>query len=248
MKYPRGTNGEKGFTLLELSFVITIFAIMASIVLFKFQNFGTKTSFENLSQDIALRIVQAQKAAISGLLNPNFAGTVNPPAYGMYFKTSSGTPATDPATHVFTYFTDIPLPGTAAGNKLYDAVGALPSVPDGTCPITPTAGLECISTTSVTSGEYVNQICYTSSSGDSAFTCDSTSGDSANITFIRPFPDATMMMCNTDSSSCRPAQQTYIELRSAVDSTLVSTIVVNSLGEVRVYNGAACDAAGQPCD
>ena len=228
---------EKGFTLIELTFVIAIFAIMASIVLFHFQDFGAKTSFDNLAQDIALDIVQAQKSAISGALNPNFAGTSNPPAYGMYFKTSSGSPDADPLTHQFTYFTDIPIPGTAAGDKIYD-------VPTAGCPNTPTVGNECISTTSITSGEYVYQICSTSVSG--AFSCDSTGAESANITFIRPFPDATIAICDS-SGSCNLASSVYIELHSDLDPTLAGTISVSSLGEVRVSSGSVCTIAGPSC-
>jgi prepilin-type N-terminal cleavage/methylation domain-containing protein len=92
------TGGERGFTLLEVAFVITIFAVMASVVLFRFKDFGAKTAFDNLSQDIALRIVQAQKSAISGALNPNFVGTGNPPAYGVYFKAGTGDAIADPMT------------------------------------------------------------------------------------------------------------------------------------------------------
>ena len=64
---------------------------MASIVLFRFKDFGAKTAFDNLTQDVALHIVQAQKSAISGILNPNFTDTNNPPSYGMFSKHRQGT-------------------------------------------------------------------------------------------------------------------------------------------------------------
>ena len=228
---------EKGFTLLEVTFVITIFAIMASIVLFRFKDFGTKTSFDNLTQDIALNIVQAQKSAISGALNPNFAGTSNPPAYGVYFKTSVDSPESDPATHEFTYFTDIPTGGAAFGNKIYD-------VPTSGCPSSPIVGNECISTTSITSGEYVYQICGIDTSG--VFNCDTSGSRSASITFIRPFPDATIALCDA-SGSCSISHSVYIELRSTINPSLVGTISVSSLGEVRVSGGPVCKIAGPAC-
>ncbi len=232
-------NGQKGFTLLEVSFVITIFAIMASIVLFRFKDFGAKTAFENLSQDIALRIVEAQKAGISGKLNPNFVSASAAPAYGVYFKTGSGSATTDPATHEFVYFTDIPVGGTIppVGDKIYN-------VPAGGCPSAPAVGNECMSTTAITSGEYVSGVCYKAFDGTTP--CDSASGTSANITFIRPFPDATIMMCMS-SGTCTPALTVYIELLSALDPSLASTIVVKSLGEVRVFPGRACEVSGAGC-
>jgi prepilin-type N-terminal cleavage/methylation domain-containing protein len=225
-------SNEKGFTILELTFVILIFAIMASIVLFDFRDFGTKASLDNLTQDIALRVVQAQKAALSGLLNPNFFGTVAP-TYGVYFE--SGT-ATDTGNHEFTYFTDIDAVG-AAGYRLYNA-------PPGGCPATPTVGNECVSVTSITTGEYVSNICYLSASTG---TVNCNTPGSAHITFTRPFPDATMKVCNTAGAcptSAADAQITYIEVTSGIDPTLKKTIVVTNLGEVRVYNGSACAASG----
>ncbi len=230
-------SSEKGFTLLEVAFVITIFAVMASIVLFRFKDFGVRTAFDNLSQDIALRIVEAQRSAISGALNPNFVGTSNPPAYGVYFRTGTGAAPTDPVTHEFTYFTDIPIPGTAFGDKRYNAPA------DGVCPGTPAVGNECISTTAITSGEYVQRICATFPAGYS--TCDDASGISANITFKRPFPDANVAICYSDGS-CDMAQNVYVQLASILSPTLVNTLVVKSLGEVRVYNGPACDIVAAP--
>ena len=228
-------SDERGFTLLEVAFVITIFAVMASIVLFRFKDFGAKTAFDNLTQDVALHIVQAQKSAISGILNPNFTDTNNPPSYGMFFQTSSGDPIVDPLTHQFTYFTDIPTAGTTRGNGIYD--------PTTGCPSTPTLGNECLSTTTITSGEYVSRMCWAALDGTEACSAGAVS---ANITFVRPFPDATVEIC-TGSGVCLPANSAYIELRSAVNPTLFGTIVITGLGGISVHRGQACEIVGSPC-
>ena len=219
---------SSGFTFMELIFVISIFGIMAGIVLFGFRTFGDKAALDNLAQDIALEIVGAQKAAISGVSTtalPGFVpGTV--PSYGVYFSDNS-TDTVNPLNKQFTYFADNP-----PQNKLYDTS----VLPCGT------SGLECISTTAITTGEYISNICYDTASSSVPNCVDS---GSAHITFIRPFPDATMKVCDTSTGSCTGlglgAIRTYIEISSGADTTQKRTIVVNSLGEVRVANGGAHD-------
>jgi len=218
-------EGERGFTLLEVAFVITIFAIMASIVLFRFKDFGTKTAIENLAQDVALRIVSAQKAAISGSLTSGFAGTseANEPSYGMHFVAGASS---DAASREFAYFAD------TNHNKMYDDPGAA-------C----TLGSECLSITSITTGEYVSDICY-ADSGAGTIPCSSTAG--VHITFTRPFPDATINICTSGGGTCSPTPtgRVYIEITSGIDTALKKTIIVTSLGEVRVVDGSACAASG----
>lgn len=220
-------NKEKGFTLLEVAFVITIFAIMASIVLFRFKDFGTRTALDNLAQDVALRIVGAQKTAISGTLAPGVTGTdeSSRPSYGVYFVSGA---AGDTVSHQFTYFTD-----SAPHDGLFEDLH--------TCPAALTVGNECISVTTITTGEYVSNICYTTG-GSGAFPCVPTG--SVHISFTRPFPDATMNICAT-AGACSPirADRVYIEVASGIDPTQRKTIIATSLGQVRVFKGTV-EAAG----
>lgn len=51
---------HKGFTLVEFTVIISIFAIMASVALFNFKGFKSSVSLNNLSHDIALTIRQSQ--------------------------------------------------------------------------------------------------------------------------------------------------------------------------------------------
>ena len=224
----------RGFTFIELIFVISIFGIMSSIVLFGFHNFGLKTQLDNLAQDVALRIVEAQKAAISGRSTATLFGidAAHAPSYGVYFSNDATDP-TAPLNTQFTYFAD------NDHSKTYSDTTP--------CPATPTPGHECISVTTITTGEYVSKVCY-----DSATTVHfCPDAGSAHITFTRPFPDATMNVCNTPTGSCSGgglnAVKAYIELTSGVDPTLQKTIIVTSLGEVRVYDGGehdVCVASG----
>src|SRR5438045_1959211 len=57
----------RGVTFLELIVVISIFAIISTTVLLRFSIFSTSVSLQNLAQDIALKIEQAQNASINGV-------------------------------------------------------------------------------------------------------------------------------------------------------------------------------------
>ena len=74
-------------TYVELIVVLSIFGIMSSIVLFNYNKFQAKVDIKNLANDIALKIVQAQKDAMSGKWNTN-APSGWKPSYGVYFDLS----------------------------------------------------------------------------------------------------------------------------------------------------------------
>ncbi len=219
-------KASSGFTLLEVVFVIAIFAIMASIVLFRFNDFGSRTEFDNLAQDIALHIVEAQKSAISGLTSSSLLGGTEElaPSYGVYFSNIADASL----NRQFTYFSD------NDHSKYYDATPDCGAIGD-----------ECISVTSITSGDSIDKLCYKTSSG--LFDCIPAPGGTAHVTFTRPWPTATMNLCSDVLlTSCTPdlasVQTLYVELISGVDPSLQKTIVVTALGEVHVADGCAAVA------
>lgn len=101
-------NFKRGMTYIELVVVISIFFVMSAVVLTKNDNLQKKIEIQNLSNQIALKIVQAQKDSLSGLNAPIFAENTCTdmnnnsveckPSYGVYFNTA------DP--FVFSYFSD----------------------------------------------------------------------------------------------------------------------------------------------
>ena len=222
---------EKGFTLIEMVFVFVIFAVMASITLFNFRGFNEKLQFNNLVQDIALRIVTAQKSSISGATNANFIGQSARPSYGVYFKAGAGTTE----AKQFIYYNDLPPLGGGVGDKLYNPSG-------GPCPTSPVVGDECLSVTAITTGEYVSNICFLPV-GATLGTCSS-SGE-AHITFIRPFPDAEIRV-DTGGALVTVPQYVCIELTSGVSDTTKKTISVSNLGEIKTFDGAG-GSATSPC-
>lgn len=232
----KSNNTASGFTLIEVVFVIVIFAIMASIVLFRFNDFGTRTELENTAQDVALRIVEAQKSAISGVTNVDLSGGTETlaPTYGIYFS-NIGEP--DNLNRQFTFFSDSILPK----NGLYNT-------PGGGCPNIPTSGNECISVTTFNSGDYVSNIGYKTPTGAAG---PLVTAGTAHISFTRPWPTAQINICSDATlgtcSSTTGMQSAYIEITSGIDPALQKTIVVTSLGKVHVVDGSICTILSGIC-
>lgn len=86
-------------TYVELIVVLGIFAVMSAIVMYNYREFQAKVDIKSLASDIALKIVEAQKSALSGN-SPNLFNGLKP-SYGVYFDTSSSTNSTS-----FFYFAD----------------------------------------------------------------------------------------------------------------------------------------------
>jgi prepilin-type N-terminal cleavage/methylation domain-containing protein len=104
-------NYQAGMTYVELIVVLSIFSIMTSIVLFNYNGFQAKVDIKVLANDIASKIIEAQKSALAGQLTTG--SPVNwQPAYGVYFDTSS--------PKQFIYFADFnsPINGYNAGEAL----------------------------------------------------------------------------------------------------------------------------------
>lgn len=83
--------GDRGFTIVEMVVVITIFGIIAGLVLFRYRNYQAIIDLENTAQDIALEIQKAQNDAIGGRYPSLVNGGQTPPpvgwrpSYGVYF-------------------------------------------------------------------------------------------------------------------------------------------------------------------
>jgi len=76
-------------TYVELIVVLSIFAVLSSVVMFNYGEFQARVDIKNLASDIALKVVEAQKSSLSGLLP--FAGYTLKPSYGVYFDTTTPT-------------------------------------------------------------------------------------------------------------------------------------------------------------
>ena len=102
IKFFKNYKRNQGMTYVELIVVLSIFASLSTVVMFNYNEFQERIDIKNLSSDIALKVVEAQKSSISGRLPPSqpVGGQNWKPSYGVYLN-----PATD--NEFFYYFTDI---------------------------------------------------------------------------------------------------------------------------------------------
>ena len=87
-------------TYVELIVVLSIFAVLSSVVIFNYRGFQERVDIKSLTSDIALKVVEAQKSSLSGRLPAQAVPAGWKPSYGVYFNTT----ATE--NKKFLYFTD----------------------------------------------------------------------------------------------------------------------------------------------
>lgn len=129
-------------TYVELIVVMSIFSTLAAVVLFSYGDFQNQIDLKNLSNDVGLRLVQAQRSANSGVLPiGKDLPTDWKPSYGIYFnKTDNQT---------IKYFADF-TPETP--DKIFDGISC--------------GGVsECLEQISITRGNYISGLDADISSG-----------------------------------------------------------------------------------
>ena len=210
-------RSSAGFTILELMTVIVIFSIMASIVLARFSTFTDNVSLENLAQQIALQIKQAQSSAISGAYPHITSAQIIPlnwrPSYGVYFAINN------PAQ--FTYFFDSETDPGDVNSPTYKNV-----FDDATSATACGAQYsECLNTIMITTGERILDICN-----------DTTCGlPRVALTFTRQFPDriATDNILNITGPGIY-AGNIKIKIGKDANSPPWQYITVTPLGQISV--------------
>ena len=150
-----------GFTYVELIVVLSIFAIMSSVVIFNYGSYQTNVDIKVMANNIALKIVQAQKDATSGKWNPNELDNNWKPSYGIYFPVS-GTPA----ANYFLYFADLDSSSTIDNQN-------------------PSCFGECLANVSITKGIYIKQVKWFSAG------VGTINNSGFDLTFTRPGSNAT---------------------------------------------------------
>lgn len=157
-------NSNKGMTYVELIVVLGIFAMLSAIAIFNYGDFQSNVDIKNLASDVALKVVEAQKASMSGVLPINGGFIDNwKPSYGVYFD-----PSSDNAS--FIYFADLNQ------DKLF-------SDADSSCSF----GGECIDKINITKGNTIATLGVVYE-GDETVNCV----DNLTISFERPNSGATL--------------------------------------------------------
>lgn len=160
-------RNSKGFTLVEILVVVLIFAVVSSILLFRYSDFSTAITLRNLSQEVALSIRKAQTLATSvrGGSPRNAFNTTK--GYGIYIRITNNEAQYSGGSASFVLFRDDDNDG------LYDQISRR-------CGVV-TRGNECLENFSITTGDRIYSVCSVSG-------CTTT--PTLIIYFKRPNPDA----------------------------------------------------------
>lgn len=92
---------NRGMTYVELIVVLSIFSVVSSVAIYNYGSFQSRVDIKNVASDIALKIVEAQKSAINGVLPLSAPTDIWKPSYGIHFDISSKLGALG-----FLYFAD----------------------------------------------------------------------------------------------------------------------------------------------
>lgn len=145
---------KKGLTSIELVVVFGIFAALASSVLFNYRQFSSNIKLQNLAQDIALQIRQAQNKSISGSSPSLFPGQNPPPpvwtpSYGLYFSKE------EDQNRRFLSFYDF---NTSAVSDAPEESFGDRQLNDTECSLSNPSS-ECLDAIQITTGEFIESIC-----------------------------------------------------------------------------------------
>ncbi len=124
---------NRGMSYAELIVVLSIFSIVSGIAVYNHGSFQGKIDIKNLANDIALRVVEAQKSASLGKFQAGSAATWRP-AYGVYFDLTANNKA-------FTLYAD------KDGGSDYDGTYS-----NGVC------SNECLEYVQIQKNNYINSV------------------------------------------------------------------------------------------
>ncbi len=215
---------NRGMTFIELIVIMGIFGAISATVLFNYGDFSSNVKLQNLAQDIALQIKQAQTDAVSGRI-PIFpvdstqfqnVNTLIPspgwkPSYGIAFDTSSNIGPTGFVYYFNKAVIPPPIPASLQPNRFFDDFS-------GTYTTCGASGdSECLQEINITSGAFIDMICF-NFSAINAESCDGIEGTQAFISFTRPRSNAIILdNSNQDDGSSSPGNtrsNVYIQITS----------------------------------
>jgi len=105
---------NRGMSYVELIVVLSIFSVMSSVVIFNYKEFQGKVDIKNLASDIALKVVEAQNASLSGKLPVQSFSANWKPSYGVYLDITTPTQ--------FIYFVDLNNLNGYEGGEMLDTI------------------------------------------------------------------------------------------------------------------------------
>ena len=211
----KSAKKNQGMTYVELIVVLGIFAVMSSVAIFNYGGFQARVDIRNLSNDVAIKIIEAQKSALAGKfpVSTSQQTVVSDdltwkPTYGVYFDLISSNKS-------FIYFIELDNEEVDPDNfKTY--AGSTPG--GGNC-----VG-ECVENINITKGNYISEIKIFYYGG-------STSVDpEIRLSFTRP--DSAVMIVNNQGSIVPNVEYVQITVTSPKDES--AYVKVYSSGRIQI--------------
>ncbi|MFN4181242.1 MAG: Tfp pilus assembly protein FimT/FimU [Candidatus Paceibacteria bacterium] len=209
--YPKRQNKSRGMTFLEITVVMSIFAIVSSITIFNYKTFQAKVDIRNLTNDIASKFTQAQRRALFGDLHPQ-GGADWRPAYGLSFDLNTGA---DTDNKTFYYFVDLDQ------GRDFDA-GVYDCAPYGTG--------ECLEKISITRGDSIQSL-------EVYFEGDPTPQQITSrldIVYTRPNAGALITSPEILEPLVAPISYARIQIASGQNGGLTTSILVYASGRIQI--------------
>lgn len=197
----------KGFTLIELIVSLAIFTLITSMVLYNYRGFNNDIVVSNLAYEVALEIRTAQVYGLSVLGSNNAFDA----GYGVHFQTISDN-VNDPNFYLFV---------DSDNNKVLSNFNS-------TC--LSSVDPECLEKVSLQESVAISSFCLVP---DNTTDCPANhQGDSLDITFKRPDPDAISTFTFGPSSQPNDYKNARIDLIASDGKT--KSIIVDQSGQISV--------------
>ncbi|MEI7810066.1 MAG: type II secretion system protein [bacterium] len=203
-----------GMTYVELIVVLSIFSIMSSVLIFNYNGFQARIDIKNLSSDIALKLVQAQKDSLNGKLSAN-GGFSSAPSYGVYFSKSTNLKN-------FQYFADLDNSSDCSN----------PSDPNY-CTSQNTGG-EFLENIDINRGDFISKIEIMQNYNNGCAGGTSVTSGGLSVVFKRPNSDAIIRTAEIPSSFASGCVDHAEITVSASDNKTTSMIKVYPSGRIQV--------------
>lgn len=199
---------QKGITYIELITVLSIFSIITAISIYDFRIFETSIEVKNLANEVALKVVEAQRFAVFGKVSPPLQAPLNPdtwkPSYGLAF--------------------DLNTTGYTGGNIFYSFIDLdqdkiFSHDPGYSCPLS-----DCLEKINITKGNRITNLRIYDSDGNFI-----NSVSQVDLTFTRPSTTATFY-----SGGSILGGVGYLEIEITSPNNQVVTVRVFSSGRIEI--------------
>ena len=199
-------NCNKGMTYVELIVVLSIFGIMSSVVLYNYKDYNSQIEVKTLANDIALKVVEAQKSASSGKMAPvGHDPRIQSwkPSFGLYFK-SGVSLGKD-----LVYFTDL-------NNIGYCDISCDP----------PSDGADYLETINISKGNYIKKI--------EVFYSQDNSQEVPNLSIVFTRSSSGMSVATYNGTNVTPLDVYYVLITVSSQSGITSSIQIYSSGRIQI--------------